>query len=279
LASALVAEANEHDKAASRSALSIYNFSGDVGKMLIPAAVGLALGWFSWQHCVGAIGLLGLGMAAVLAWLVPSPSTSLKPQFQDSHESHMEPGKSAFLGTGFTALLCTGVIDSATRMGFLTFLPFVLATKHANTATIGLALSLLFLGGAVGKLVCGYLGRRIGMLITVWITEAFTAACILATLVLPLSLTLATLPLLGVALNGTSSVLYGSVPEAVSPQQRERAFAIFYTGTIGAGAVSPLVSGWVGDLISVDRAMQCLALFVCLAIPSIWIAERAVNDN
>ncbi|MEI8326610.1 MAG: hypothetical protein WCH44_14830 [Betaproteobacteria bacterium] len=49
LASALVAQANEGDCAASRSALATYNFAGDVGKMAVPAAVGLAMGWFSWQ--------------------------------------------------------------------------------------------------------------------------------------------------------------------------------------------------------------------------------------
>ena len=48
---------------------------------------------------------------------------------------------------------------------------------------------------------------------------------------------LALLPLIGFALNGTSSVLYGSVPDLVSPARRQRAFGIFYTGTIGSGAI------------------------------------------
>ena len=39
-------------------------------------------------------------------------------------------------------------------------------------------------------------------------------------------------------LNGTSSVLYGTVPELVATEQREKAFGIFYTGTIGAGALA-----------------------------------------
>ena len=129
----------------------------------------------------------------------------------------------------------------------------------------------------MGKLVCGYLGRRIGMVKTVWLTETATAIIILAVLVLPLPLALATLPLLGVALNGTSSVLYGGVPELVSVDRRERAFALFYTGTIGAGAIAPLAFGYLGDQISIPHAMQCVAAFVCLTLPLVWGVEKAEN--
>ena len=72
-------------------------------------------------------------------------------------------------------LLSIGVIDSATRMAFLTFLPFVLTTKGASLPTIGLALTLVFAGGAAGKLVCAFIGARIGTVATVWLTEGLTA--------------------------------------------------------------------------------------------------------
>ena len=48
-------------------------------------------------------------------------------------------------------------------------------------------------------------------------------------------------------LNGTSSVLYGTVPELASPGRETHAFALFYTGTIGSGALSPVLYGVVGD--------------------------------
>jgi MFS family permease len=112
---------------------------------------------------------------------------------------------------------------------------------------IGLALSLLFAGGAAGKLVCGFLGGRLGVLPTVLITEGGTAATIMALLPLPLSTAFVLLPVIGLALNGTSSVLYGTVPELVPAQRRETAFGIFYTATIGARALSPVLYGIVGD--------------------------------
>ena len=123
-------------------------------------------------------------------------------------------------------LLAIGVLDSAARMGFPLFLAFLLQAKGAPLTTVGLALSLVFIGGALGKAACGWLGARLGLLATVITTEAGTAAAILAVLALPLAPSLCLLPLLGVMLNGTSSVLYGTVPELVPPKRIERAFAL-----------------------------------------------------
>ena len=175
---------------------------------------------------------------------------------------------------GFPLLLSIGVIDSATRMAFLTFLPFVLTAKGASLPTIGLALTLVFAGGAAGKLVCAFIGARIGAVATVWLTEAVTAIGIVALLPLSLEAALVLLPLVGVALNGTSSVLYGSVPDLVAPARRQRAFGIFYTGTIGAGAVSPALYGLLGDAVGVPSALTVVAAVVLLTLPIRWRCGR-----
>jgi MFS transporter, FSR family, fosmidomycin resistance protein len=109
------------------------------------------------------------------------------------------------------------------------------------------------------------LGSRVGVLWTVLLTEGGTAACIFAVLVLPLVPVLVLLPLLGVMLNGTSSVLYGTVPELAPPHRAERAFALFYTGTIGSGALSPVLYGFLGDAIGASGAIvatACTALAI-----------------
>jgi MFS transporter, FSR family, fosmidomycin resistance protein len=53
-----------------------------------------------------------------------------------------------------------------------------------------------------------------------WLTEGLTAADILVLLPLPLYAGMAVLPLIGIALNGTSSIIYGTVPELVAPEKR-----------------------------------------------------------
>ena len=73
--------------------------------------------------------------------------------------------------------------------------------------------------------------------------------------------------MIGVALNGTSSVLYGSVPDLVTPERRARAFSVFYTGTIGAGALAPAIYGVVGDAVGVSTALHVVAAVVLLTLP------------
>src|SRR6185295_880255 len=102
-----------------------------------------------------------------------------------------------------------------------------------------------------------------------------TALLILALLPLPLDAAMALLPVIGVALNGTSSVLYGSVPDLVTPEQRARAFSIFYTGTIGTGAVAPALYGLVGDALGIRTAVMVVAVIVLLTLP-LALALRAV---
>jgi predicted MFS family arabinose efflux permease len=94
-----------------------------------------------------------------------------------------------------------------------------------------------------------------------------TALGIVVLLPLPLEAALVLLPVVGVALNGTSSVLYGSVPDLVEPARRQRAFSIFYTGTIGAGAISPAIYGLLGDAVGVTTALIVVASLVLVTLP------------
>ena len=203
------------------------------------------------------------GISSVFATtrLVSSPQIATPASSTDSG------GVTAPSPRGFRLLLGIGAIDNAARSGFLTFLPFLLQAKGASLTTIALALSLVLAGGAAGKLVCGYLGARLGVLTTVLLTEGSTAAGMVALLALPLDVVLIVLPLVGIALNGTSSVLYGTVPELVPPDACARAFGIFYTGTIAASALAPPVLGLFADRLGVSNAIVGIALAVLLTIP------------
>jgi MFS family permease len=262
LASSLIARAYAGPR--SMRALGTYNFAGDIGKMTLPAAASLLLIVMSWRSALALLGAAGILAAAAVFRLTPRYAGHPRRDPAPRKAPRVDRAPDRF---AFPVLLSIGMLDSATRMGFLLFLPFVLTAKGADLPTVGLALTLVFAGGAIGKLVCAFIGARIGAIATVWLTEGATAAMIVALPALSLPFAMLLLPLVGIALNGTSSVLYGSVPDLVVPDRRARAFSVFYTGTIGAGAGAPLVYGLVADALGPPTTLMVVAAVVLLTLP------------
>jgi len=265
LSAALVSRA--YEEGSRRIALGTYNFAGDLGKMILPAAVALATAWVGWRWTTQGVGWLTLagavGVLLVLTRLAPQPT-------QERTRSHLE-GTGGGWGIrdarGFVVLSTIHSIDGSTRTSFLTYLPFLLLAKGATVETVGLALGLTFAGGAVGKFVCGAAAERLGIVRTVILTEAATGLGIIATLILPLRPALGLLPFVGLALNGTSSVLYGSVADLVAPERRSRAYGLFYTLGIGSGALAPTVYGVLSDWAGVPATLTVIGLVVLITIP------------
>ena len=253
-----------------RGALSIYNFSGDLGKVLLPSLCAALLAIWDWHAVTSLMGLLGLVAVITLTILMPKSRNApiSKTEEQCSNGGTAQNSKQGqFFNLGFVSLSSIAVIDSATRMGFLTLLPFLLLSKGSTVSQVGFALSLTFAGGAAGKFVCGFIAARFGVIKTTLITEIGTAMLMVLTLPLQVDAIMLLLPVVGVALNGTSSGLYGTVPELVPLHMRSRAFGVFYTLTIGAGAISPLVYGFAGDRLGVPQAIVVIAGTVLLVLP------------
>jgi FSR family fosmidomycin resistance protein-like MFS transporter len=257
--------------AASRGPLGIYNFAGDVGKATLPATVALLLPVLPWRAVVGLMGLLGIAVASGLLALIPKHPTIAAPD----HKT----GRAAGDRGGFRLLVCIGVLDTATRMGYLLFLPFLIHGRGGSSATVGLGLALLFTGGALGKASCGWLGQRIGVVGSVIATEVATTALIVMTLLVPLTAMMVILPLLGMVLNGTSSVLYGTVPELAPRGNAGRAFALFYTGVIGSGALAPIAYGAIADHSSQLIGIVASACTALIIVPLVLLLRAAIEGR
>jgi FSR family fosmidomycin resistance protein-like MFS transporter len=269
IASTLVSQA--YTGLRSRTALGTYNFTGDVGKVALPALFSLiaaALGWREAMMVTAALAVLG---AAFIVFSLRSAEMHLSEAKAAGMAGHDRPW-------AYWLLFSIHVADSSVRTGFLIYLPFLLRDKGADLPTIGLALSLLFAGGAAGKLVMGWVGQRLGVVSSVVLTEIATTAMILAALPLPLAATMALLPLVGLMLNGTSSVLYGTVPEFVTAEKRTHAFAVFYTGGSVAGAAAPILFGILGDHIGLIYALVCVAVLALLTVPMVWALRPAFRS-
>jgi MFS transporter, FSR family, fosmidomycin resistance protein len=254
---------------ASRGALGIYNFSGDLGKATLPAVVALLLPVLAWRPVVGLMALLGLAVAIGLLILAPQITATRCPQAKSVEHTATH--------SGFALLMTIGAFDTATRMGYLLFLPFLIHARGGTSPMVGLGLALLFIGGALGKATCSWLGEHMGVVGSVVVTEAATTLLIVATLFLPLAPMLAILPLLGIVLNGTSSVLYGTVPELAPNGDAGRAFALFYTGVIGSGGVAPIAYGMIADHSNQTIGVLAAAATAALIIPMVFGLRQSLT--
>lgn len=254
---------------AAQGPLGIYNFAGDLGKAILPALIAVLLPVVAWHHVMWLLVALGAMASIAVAALTP----------QRSHARRTPPHPSTAGGReGFAVLTLIGALDTAVRMGFLLFLPFLVREKGGGSAITGVALALLFIGGALGKITCSWLGTRFGAIGCVVATEAATAILIVAVSLLPLSAALCLLPLLGIALNGTSSILYAAVP-TLTRRDTARAFAIFYTAVIGSGGLAPVAFGALADHVGKTAALLAAAATALVILPLVAMLRRPLSQS
>lgn len=250
-----------------RTALGTFNFSGDLGKVCVPFILAVLINLWGWRKATFFLSLGGIFLGAFLWHLsknIQGSTLSMAPKDIPQGEPSTWGIKNL---KSFSALLTIGIIDIATRTALLTFLPFLLLNKNIPTAQLGFALTLIFAGGAVGKFICGILAEWLGIIPMVIATEALTTAGILALFWSPLTTIWILLPLVGIVLNGTSSVLYATVAEVISPSGRSRGYGLYYAITLGAGAASPIFYGIITDSLGLSFTIICIGLMASLTIP------------
>jgi MFS transporter, FSR family, fosmidomycin resistance protein len=250
-----------------RAAMGTYNFSGDLGKVCLPLLLTLMINLWGWRHAVSILSIGGLAAGVLLWFLVGERKGSLP--FPRTEEKLVSKGRDWGIQNRrrFSALLAIGIIDLSARYALLTFLPFLLLQKGIPVTEVGFGLTLLFAGGALGKFACGFLAEWFGIIPMVIGTEALTAAGILSLTLFPAPVIWILLPLVGVVLNGTSSVLYATVAEIIPPTSRSRGYGLYYAITLGSGAISPMVCGLLTDLLGLPVTIMGTALLVLLTLP------------
>ena len=285
LSSSVVSKTYDHGTR--RAALGIYNFFGDIGKVAISLTVSVIIGSLGWRWGTTGAGTLGVA-AGIIAFLVlrhlgagAQPDTNLvgPAAAARSGGKDSETGWGITDRSGFCALSAIGIIIGAVGTGFLTFLPFLLIAKGAGVETTGVALALVFGGGAAGKFFCGFLAQRLGIILTLVLTEMITGFGILVLLMLPLNAAMVLLPLIGLGLNGTLSVLYGTVSDFVADEYRARGFGLFYTLSFGGSAVAPAMFGLLSDLSSIMVTLSAVAVLALITILLCALLVRPLSQT
>lgn len=259
-----------------RAALGTYNLFGDVGKFAFGGLLSLLLMLgMPWQGPVMAYGLFGvLVSAAVFLWI-----SNRHPAAGSATHSNA-PGSSGWgirSRRGFVALCLIEILDSSTRVGFLTLIAFLLIDKGLPNGWAVLAVPLILVGGMAGKLACGVIAERAGIIRTIIITEIATAIGILAAVALPGIAVMLLLPLLGVVLQGTSSVLYATIGDLVETDRLPRAFGLFYTLGSLCGIAAPLGYGLVGDQFGVSNAIALMGIAVLMTLPLCAVLRPTIS--
>jgi len=164
-------------------------------------------------------------------------------------------------------LSLVGMLDASTRAAALTFLPFAFTQQGFSGAEIGFVFGVLFVGGALGKLVCGPLGDRFGPYAIVVLTETTTALALVGLVWGPGAAAIGLALVFGFGLNGTSSVLYAAVASLVPDGKRGRGYGLYYTIIDVAAAIATSVYGLLADWSGLEWMFALMALSTLAVVP------------
>jgi MFS family permease len=290
------AVAHLYDEASRPVAIGTLNFAGDIGKVVAPFVGGVGATIAGWRGGFVALGALGAGFAIAYAIVVPVRWPSPHVVSRSGQNEYSQPQRdfapvrdhwSARLkrltpaawhpatwgvasGAPYAALSLMGAIDAAARGATLALLPFAFARAGMEVADVGVAFAVLFGAGAAGKLLCAPLASRTGLAVTIIVTEIVTALGIIVIPIAPRETILWALLPFGFSLNGTSSVLYALVAPLAIPEQRARAYGLYYTVTLLATAAAPLLYGAVADVTGLTTAFAVLGAVTLGVVPLAW---------
>ncbi|MBX3650992.1 MAG: MFS transporter [Burkholderiales bacterium] len=268
---------NAYPETGRRTALGTYNLFGDVGKFAFGGLLSLLLmAGYSWQGPVTLYGIAGMLIAVVIFFRIAG-SMPARPAAAAS--ASRRSGWGIRNRRGFAALCLIEIVDSSTRVGFLTLIAFLMIDKGLSTGWAALSVPLILVGGMAGKFACGLLAERVGIVRTIVITEIATGAGILCAVALPGLAAFLLLPVIGVVLQGTSSVLYATTGDLVEQERLSRAFGLIYTLGSVCGIAAPLGYGLAGDHFGITSAITLMGLAIFLTLPLCVMLRPAISPE
>ena len=260
-----------------RIALGSYNASGDIGKLVFTLVSSLLLGiGVGWQTITLGYGLLAVAVALTI-WILLGAKRAGKLSSIKLKEIAGSNGWGIKDRLGFTNLAAIVFLGSLVQDGFLVFITFVMIEKQVSTGLVAFAVAATLSGGICGKYAGGLLAARIGVIRSIVLFELLTAIGILLVFYAQGNVSFFLLPLVGVFLQGSSSITYGTVSNLVHTKQQSRGFSIIYTIASSASFVGPAIFGLIIDLLGFKVMMTIMATLVLVTLPLCYLLKLALE--
>ena len=260
-----------------RIALGSYNASGDTGKLaftLVASSLfGIGVGW---QSITLGYGLLAIAVALTI-WILLNAKIAGKLSAIKLKEVADFNSWGIKDRLGFTNLAAIVFLDSLIQDGFLVFITFVMIEKQVSSGLIAFAVAATLSGGVCGKIAGGILAARIGVIRSIVLFELLTAIGIMLVFYAPGDIPFFLLPLVGIFLQGSSSITYGTVSNLVNTKQQSRGFSIIYTIANSASFVGPAIFGLIIDFLGFKVLMMIMATLVLVTLPLCYLLKSTLE--
>jgi len=250
-----------------RIALGSYNASGDIGKLALTLVASLLLGvGVGWQKITLGYGLIAVVFALTILILLNVKKVG---KFSAIKLNEIAGGKQWGIKDklGFKNLAAIVFLDSLIQDGFLVFISFVMIEKQVSAGLVAFSVAATLSGGICGKYVGGLIAARIGVIRSIVFFEGLTAIGIMLVFYTNGNISFFLLPLVGVFLQGSSSITYGVVNNLVHTKQQSRGFSIIYTIAGSASFVGPAIFGVIIDLLGFKVMLMIMAILVLITLP------------
>ncbi|MBO0790923.1 MAG: MFS transporter [Ktedonobacteraceae bacterium] len=257
-------------------AIALLNMAGTLGKLFATFSAALLAASFGWRVPLLCVGLLTFPIVWV-SWYLrkEKPSSYSEP----ARKSLNTPDHSTWKAT---LLISAGCLDEIAQKVAFTFLPFLFVSKGLKIEIIGLLMSLILLGGIMGKFVCSWLSERWGAFALILSTEVLTALAFVAFLAIfsAGNSNLALIPLCfvcGIPLDGTSSLLQSSLSVIIPEARRTRWYGIYCTATLLSSSFALFMYGAFADWTGLTPVFVVSALLTAVIPLLMWPLRQSLK--
>lgn len=271
LATNLVSRSYENRKQS--TAIGTVNFAGDIGKIFAPIFGTFILVNMGWRKGIKFTAIGGLIFITAYSLIIFSHFKYFTSKNAANKLPEFYKPSLAFL------ILCAALfVDSGIRTAAITFIPFSLKSINVEIEYVFFLLTTLLIGGAIGKILCGWLNERYSFISIVLLTKGIAALIFFLLIFADKTYLLPLMLILGFGLNGTSSILYGEVGKTVTSGFRSSSYAYLYTiGEIGS-SLFPFFIGIISDIFTITLTNLlfgvCSLIVICICL---FIKETKIN--